>query len=286
MDGRSIVENLPDSTHSQSSQPRLPWRVAVLSDPHGDLIALQKVVEHLELTGPVDEVLLGGDLAQGGAQPAEVVDMIRERGWSSVRGNSDDLLVRLADGYKPEEALREAAESHESLPESLVSHALWSVQQLGPERIEYLRSLPMSITRGPFDFGAVVLVHATPWSTEDVVLPDADAEVTQRMVLESGARLLLYGHIHTQYVRSVGDATLASVGAVSGSNDADSRPAYMIVDLAETVRIEPRRVDWQDKERLAAYRAAGVEERFSRHAPGPFPCRCEPGTAITVWARS
>jgi hypothetical protein len=144
----------------------------------------------------------------------------------------------------------------------------------------------MSITRGPFAFGTVVLVLAAPWSTEDVVLPDADAKLAQRMVRESGARLLLYGHIHTQYVRNVGDATLASVGAVNGSNDADSRPAYVIVTLGETVIVEPRRVDWPDQERLAAYRAAGVEERFSRHAPGPFPCRCVPGAAITVWPRS
>jgi predicted phosphodiesterase len=263
---------------------RLPWRIAILSDPHGDLIALQKVIADLEsLEEPVEEVLVGGDLAQGGAQPAEVVDLIRERGWPAVRGNADELLVRLADGATHEEALRPGAATHGAVPESLVPDALWAVDRLGSDRIEYLRNLPLSIVRGPFDLGSMVLVHATPWSTEDVVLPDADEKVAKRMVSEAGARLLVYGHIHTQYMRRVADATLMSVGAINGSNDADTRPAYAIVDLGKTVSVEPRRVDWPLEERLDAYAAAGIEPRFSRHAPGPFPVRCRTGVAVTVW---
>jgi predicted phosphodiesterase len=259
-------------------------RIAIVSDPHGDLIALQKVIADLEASeAPVDEVLVGGDLAQGGAQPAEVIDLIRERGWPAVRGNANDLLVRLADGATPEEALRPGAAAHGAVPESLVPDALRAVDRLGSERIEYLRHLPLSIVRGPFDFGSVVLVHATPWSTEDVVLPDADEDVAKRMVRESGARLLVYGHIHTQYIRRVGDATLMSVGAINGSNDADARPAYAIVEIGETITLEPRRVDWPPEERRAAYAAAGVELTFSRDAPGPFPVRCQPGVATPVW---
>jgi predicted phosphodiesterase len=259
-------------------------RIAIVSDPHGDLIALQKVIADLEASeAPVDEVLVGGDLAQGGAQPAEVIDLIRERGWHAVRGNADDLLVRLADGATPEEALRPGAAAHGAVPESLVPDALRAVDRLGSERNEYLRHLPLSIVRGPFDFGSVVLVHATPWSTEDVVLPDADEEVAKRMVSEAGARLLVYGHIHTQYIRRVGDAALMSVGAISGSNDADPRPAYAIVALGETITVEMRRVNWPAEARQAAYAAAGVERGFSRDAPGPFPVRCQPGVATTVW---
>jgi predicted phosphodiesterase len=262
---------------------RLPWRIAFISDPHGDLVALDKVISDLERSGPLDEVLVGGDLAQGGAQPAEVIDEIRTRGWLSVRGNGDDLLVRIADGSSAVEALRPSEATHGVLPESVARQAEWSVSRLGPERIAYLRSLPLSIVRGPFAFGTVVLVHATPWSTEDVVLPDADVEVAKRMVREARARLLVYGHIHTPYQRRAGDAALISVGAVSGSNDADARPAYTIVNLDATISVEARRVDWPLDERLAAYRRAGVEPRFSRHEPGPFPVRSQAGVAVTVW---
>jgi predicted phosphodiesterase len=261
----------------------LPWRIAFISDPHGDRVALDKVISDLERVGSVDEVLVGGDLAQGGAQPAEVIDEIRKRGWRAVRGNGDDFLVRIADGDPAAEALREGEAAHGVLPKRVASQGEWSVSRLGHERIEYLRSLPLSIPRGPFAFGTVVLVHATPWSTEDVVLPDADMEIAERMVREAGARLLVYGHIHTPYQRRVGDAALMSVGAVSGSNDADPRPAYTIVHLDTTISVEVRRVDWPPEERLAAYRLAGIERRFSRDEPGPFPVRSQPGVAVTVW---
>jgi predicted phosphodiesterase len=262
---------------------RLPWRIAFISDPHGDRVAFDKVISDLEEVEPVDEVLIGGDLAQGGAQPAEVVDEIRKRGWRAVRGNSDDLLVRVADGQPAADALRVGEAAHGVLPESVASHAEWSVSRLGPERIEYLRSLPISLICGRFPFGTVVLVHATPWSTEDVVLPDADTETAERMVRESGARLLVYGHIHTPYQRRVGEAALISVGAVSGSNDADPRPAYTIVQLDATISVEVRRVDWPLEERLAAYRLAGIERRFSHDDPGPFPVRSQPGVRVTIW---
>jgi predicted phosphodiesterase len=252
-------------------------RIAFVSDTHGDLVAFKAVISDLENGNPVDEVLMGGDLAQGGPQPAEVIDEIACRSWPSVRGNSDDFLVRIAD--------------HDTLdagiPEATVSRGLWSVGRLGPERIEYLRSLPTSVTRGSFQFGTVVLVHATPWSTEEVVLPDAPPQTAERMVSEAGAGLLAYGHIHTPYQRRVGAAVLLSVGAVSGSNDSDPRPAYTIVELGATISVEVRRVECPVEERLLAYEHAGielnVEQRSALSKPGPFPLRSQPGVAIRLW---
>jgi predicted phosphodiesterase len=258
-------------------EPQEALRIAFISDPHGDLVALRKVIGDLAVAGPVDVVLIGGDLAQGGAQPAEVVDEIRTRGWRSVRGNSDDFLVRIADGRPPEEGVSEA----------VASRGEWSVDRLGPGRIDYLRSLPLSIELGPFPFGRVVLVHATPWSNEDVVLPDAEDAAAEKMVGEAAAGLLAYGHIHTPYQRRVGDAVLMSVGAVSGSNDSDPRPAYTIVDLGATISAEVRRIDWPIPQRIADYAAAGVDlsaERITSLAqPGSFPVRSQPGVAISLW---
>jgi predicted phosphodiesterase len=246
-------------------------------------VALLKVISDLDTVEKVDEILVGGDLAQGGAQPAQVVDEIRARGWQSVRGNADDLLVRISDGTQAEEALHHGEDAHGVASQSVATHAHWSARQLGPDRIQYLRSLPTSIERGPYPFGRLVLVHATPWSTEDVVLPDADAEVARRMVREAGARLVVYGHIHTQYQRRVDDAALVSVGAVNGSNDSDPRAAYAVISVGATISVEHRRVNWPLEERLAAYRLAGVERRFSRDQPGPFPVRSEPGIAVVLW---
>lgn len=242
-------------------------RIAVLSDPHADLVALEAVIADLESVERVDEVLIGGDIAQGGPQPAEVVDLIRERGWPAVLGNSDELLIRTADGHR-----------ESGLPPPVAERARWSVSRLGKERIDYLRSLPFSLRRDD-----AVLFHATPWSTEDVVLPDADEPTAERMVHEAGARVVLYGHIHTAYQRRVGDSVLLSVGAINGSNDLDPRSAYTIVTIDDSVTAEVRRVEFSLGARLAAYEAAGLQAPGNLAEPGDFPVRSRPGVRVTLW---
>jgi predicted phosphodiesterase len=232
-------------------------RIAFVSDTHGDLEAFECVIKDLAANGPFDEILLGGDLAQGGPQPAQTIDRIRELGWPSARGNSDDFLVGLAGGTLTED-----------VPDTVRTRGEWSVEQLGAERIDYLRELPMAIERGPFPIGRVVLVHATPWSTEDVVLPDADDVTAHRMITEARAGLVAYGHIHTPYQRRVGGAVLMSVGAVHGSNDSDPRPAYSIVELGEVTSVRVVRVDCPST-RLPD--------------PGSFPVRSLPGETVVLW---
>ncbi len=252
-------------------------RLALISDPHGDLVALLAVISDIERQTGLDEVLVGGDIAQGGPQPAEVVDEIQRRGWQCVRGNSDDFLVQTADGSLPTSGL----------PEALTTGGIWSCGRLGSGRIEYLRSLPIAIRRNVSGIGRLVLVHATPWSNEDVVLPDAESEIAQRMVNESEARVLAYGHIHTPYQRRVGDSVLLSVGAIAGSNDTDPRPAYTILDLGSTVAVEVRRVDCPKGPRLKAYERSGLtlsdQRRASLFQPGVLSVRSRPGTVITMW---
>jgi predicted phosphodiesterase len=242
-------------------------RIAILSDPHGDLVALEAVIADLETVEPVDEVLIGGDIAQGGPQPAEVVDLIRERNWPAVLGNSDELLVRTSDGRM-----------ESGLPSQVAERARWSVGRLGAERLDYLRSLPLSLQRGP-----ALLVHATPWSTEDVVLPDAGEATAERMIREAGARVVMYGHIHTAYQRRIGDSVLLSVGAINGSNDSDPRSAYTIVTFDDSVTAEVRRVEFSLSARIAAYEAAGLEAPRNLAQPGDFPVRSRPGVRVVLW---
>src|ERR1051326_7118540 len=68
-------------------------RIAVLSDIHGNLTALEAVLRDLKGVVP-DVVVHGGDLAANGARPAEVVDIIHDLGWPGVRGNTDEMLWR------------------------------------------------------------------------------------------------------------------------------------------------------------------------------------------------
>src|SRR5437868_1392147 len=67
-------------------------RIAVVSDIHGNLTAFEAVLADLRETSP-DVTFHGGDLADGGASPVEIVDRIRDLGWDGVMGNTDEMLA-------------------------------------------------------------------------------------------------------------------------------------------------------------------------------------------------
>src|SRR5450759_2191067 len=66
-------------------------RIAIVSDIHGNRTAFEAVLADLRQTSP-DLILHGGDLADAGASPAEIVDQIRDLGWHGVVGNTDEML--------------------------------------------------------------------------------------------------------------------------------------------------------------------------------------------------
>ncbi|HXF83246.1 MAG TPA: metallophosphoesterase family protein [bacterium] len=247
-------------------------RLAVISDAHGNLTALQAASADIARQN-VDLVVAAGDLAQGGCRPDGVMDFLGARGWPAVLGNSDALLLDLHDGLiavPPEVAWLEAS-------------GRWSLQRLGPQRVAALRSLPLALRVGLPGGRSAVIVHATTWSLEALVPPDAPDVLRARMLREARADLLVHGHIHSAYHRAVDGGLLVSVGALSGSNDADGRTAYTLFTFdAQTVTIEVRRVTPDLEAERAAIRASGMPQadrvlRLVSRAGGPWPVRVAEG---------
>src|SRR5918994_2177771 len=78
-------------------------RIAIVSDIHGNLTALEAVVDDLKTVSP-DLVVHGGDLVANGSRPAEVVDLVRDLQWPGVCGNTDEML------WKPERLIQQASQ--------------------------------------------------------------------------------------------------------------------------------------------------------------------------------
>src|SRR6267154_1747731 len=143
-------------------------RIAIVSDIHGNRTAVEAVLADLQQTSP-DLILHGGDLADAGASPVEIVDRIRDLGWQGVVGNTDEMLFR-------PESLEEFA-SQSSAPASLwtairkMAEATRSM--LGEERLAWLRGLPRVQIHNP-----LALVHASTASLWRAPAPEAsDAEL-------------------------------------------------------------------------------------------------------------
>jgi predicted phosphodiesterase len=238
-------------------------RIAVVSDIHGNFAALQAVVRDLDRQS-ADEVLVGGDLAEGGRQPVEVLEFLIDRRWPAVMGNADRFLLKFFDGPPP-------------LDDPFADAGQWAANRLEETHVAYLRSLPEMLRRRGPDSERLAVVHATPWSVVDVVLPDAPLEVARHMLTAAHADVLVYGHIHSAYQRQAGGGWLLSVGAVAGSNDQDPRPAYSIVTLAMPPGVEVRRVSYDVEAEIAALSREGFPLRLEMaqwmRTGGPWPIR-------------
>jgi predicted phosphodiesterase len=195
-------------------------RVAIVSDIHGNLTALEAVIADMRVTAP-DLILHGGDLAAGGARPVEVVDRIRSLGWQGALGNTDEMLYRPA-------ALTEFAGRFphlKALFDAIEEMAQFTREVLGAERLAWLEKLPTTQSTA-----SIAFVHASPeslWLSPGANATDDELQATYR---ELNRPVTVYAHIHYPYIRRVGDRTFANTGSVSLSYDGDPRASYLLVD--------------------------------------------------------
>jgi len=201
-------------------------KVAIVSDIHGNRRAFEAVVADLRQVTP-DLVLHGGDLAYGGAHPADIVDQVRALGWPGVRGNTDEMLWApegLAEFAARQPKLRPLlAIIQEMIPPTLAS--------IGEERLRWLEGLPQQYSGEGFS-----LVHASPGDLWRAPMPNASDDELQSTYASLRAPIVVYGHIHRPYIRRLPGMTVANTGSVSQSYDGDTRASYLLMD-GESVAI-------------------------------------------------
>jgi predicted phosphodiesterase len=202
-------------------------RVALLSDMHGNAVAFRAALADLEDRQP-DLIVALGDVAQGGPQPRECVDLLQELGCPCVFGNSDEFLLTLDLG----------AEEAEDV-ERLLETARWSQEQLGEDRLDFLRGFQPTV-----EVGRVLCCHATPTSNEDVVLPGTDG------IPPVDADAVAAGHVHQQWLRRFGRTLWFCVGAIGVSRWCE----YALVD-EQTLAVEFRRIPFDVDALIADARA-------------------------------
>jgi putative phosphoesterase len=222
-------------------------RVAVLSDIHGNLTAFEAVLADMRQCSP-DLVLHGGDLADGGSSPIEIVDRLRGLGWQGVMGNTDEMLVE-------PNSLEDFASQSSAPP------ALWAAvrqiasatrDMLGEERLAWMRELPRVKTQEGF-----ALVHATPqscWRAPAVEATDAELETIYGPL---GQPIVAFGHTHRPSIRSIAGhpEILINTGSIGLSYDGDPRASYLILEES-TPTI--RRVEYNIEKELKALASCGL----------------------------
>jgi len=228
-------------------------KLAILSDIHGNLEALEVVLADVESRG-VDDVVCLGDFVGYGASPNECVETLRPRISGAVVGNHDAAAIgRLSLGDFNSDA---------------ATAARWTEQALSAETRAYLEALPYTIERG-----GALLVHASPLEPGawHYVLSPMDA--TEEF--ESFAHPICFiGHSHfpgafelagedLRYTRlaevpvQAERRYIVNVPSVGQPRDSDPRAGYALWDGERSV-VRHIRLDYDIEKAMQRIREAGL----------------------------
>jgi predicted phosphodiesterase len=227
-------------------------RIAVISDIHGNVAALEAVMADLERLAP-DEVLVGGDLVGRGPEGAEVVRRIAATGWATIRGNHEEYLLDFRRGEVPGKWLH-AAEW---------AAARWMAGELGETEAAWIEDLPFSLASRLAP--GLRLVHGSPRSNRDGIGPWLSDELLAGHLAEVEESLLVCAHTHRPLHRSVAGGLVVNVGSVGLPFNRDRRAQYAVFEPRDRPlggdaggwRVELRQVEYDLERTFAVYERSG-----------------------------
>lgn len=213
-------------------------RTLVISDVHGNLAALQAVLD----TEPWDELVCLGDLVAYGPNPVECVALVRDARAVVVQGNHDRAL---AEGTRPR-----CRPLFEHLADATHRFAR---AEASPDDLSYLAGMPrwLFLER---DGRRYLLVHATPSDPLYRYLGPESPEWSGEAA-KSDAHIILAGHTHLQFRLDLDTATVINPGSVGQPKDGDPRAAYAVL---ENGCVALRRVDYSVEDAVAGLMRRGL----------------------------
>ena len=222
-------------------------RLALLSDIHGNLVALEAVLADMDALGPFEAIGIAGDLCEWGPQPRAVLERVRALDCPVVQGNTDRNVTL------DKEALRALGKS-----ENAIAGLAWTRAQIGAEGVSYLAALPFAWTFAGPRGQDVLMVHANPRDQDTHLNPDASAEEVAALLDGTMSAVVAFGHLHIPYVRHVAGRLLVDVASVGFPRDGDTRAAYATLAWDNGWQASIRRVPYDLDKTAAAFRASGI----------------------------
>lgn len=179
-------------------------KIAALYDIHGNLSALEAVLPAVRIAG-VDLIVVGGDVVAG-PQPIETLACLQAESTRTpmqfIRGNAESELLRCV-----------AGQEIGGLSQRANDEARWLAAYLPENLIQFIAQWPATVTHS-IDGQTVLFCHATPQNDIDVFTRLTSEERLMSIFGDLGALLVICGHTHMQFERTVGDVSLVNAGSV------------------------------------------------------------------------
>jgi predicted phosphodiesterase len=225
-------------------------RTAVFSDVHGNLVALEAMLDDLERR-PVDQLVCLGDALQGGPQPRECAERIAELGCPVVLGNADAFVLTLDPEAEP-------------VTEQLLETARWSQEQLGERGLDLIRGYQPTVDVELGEGRKLLGFHGSPRSYNEILLPSTPEEVVRTALDSANADVVAGGHVHMQWTRPIAHKVLLNPGSVGLAYDHERQqdevafePTAEYAVIADDLEIELRRVPFDSQAVVRAVETSG-----------------------------
>ena len=189
-------------------------KIAVISDIHSNIYALDKVIDDIKSKN-VDMVVCTGDLVGYGTRPNEVIHKMKEEKILTIMGNYDDAIGNLkivcgCDYPDPKDAEKAGLSMH------------FTSQETTDENKKYLRNLPKEAIF-TFNNKTIRFVHGKENSKE--------AEEVMNELVED---ILVCGHTHIPYAKYYGEKLLVNAGSVGKPKTNKPDANYVIIDISDS----------------------------------------------------
>jgi predicted phosphodiesterase len=241
-------------------------RLALISDIHANLPALEAVLDAIRRRGDVDAVYHLGDLVGYAPWPDETVERIRAEGIAGVAGNYDSTV---ATDYK-HCGCRYEDSNQEAL--SHLSYA-WTREHVSARTKAFLGALPFRLDLRPLGGHVpgprVILVHGAPTLNTLYWTADRGDDFCRKMAEQAGAHpgdVVCFGHTHVPWQREVQGVRFVNTGSVGRPKDGDRRAGYVVLSVdGARVEVEFVRVEYDVGRAMDAIRRSTLPDDFAEY---------------------
>ena len=234
-------------------------RVAIVTDIHANLPALEAVLARIEELG-IERIYCGGDLVGYGPHPNEVCALLAQREIPTIYGNYDYAIARDLEDcgcFYPTPHDRELGEQS----------IAWTLAHTYDESKDFMRGLPFDVR---FELGGkrVRLVHGSPRKVNEYLLEERAASTFERIAAIAECDVLAFGHTHKPWIREHAGVLFVNCGSVGKPKDGDPRASFAVLEPAYgEVRVTIERVDYDADTVAAEMRHVGLPDELADKLP-------------------